>query len=102
MANHSGENAVKPDTGTDARRYTRLSSETMVLLKLTPDHPDLFARIDDWSAAGLRLIVDASVDIPKFVQIRKLKRFELGEPVRCQLVWRSGDQVGFKFLPPED
>lgn len=101
MANNSAQNIVRLDTYTNTRRYTRLSTETMVLLKLTPDHPDLFARIEDWSAAGLRLIVDARMDIPNIVEIRKLKRFELSAPVRCQMIWRSGDQVGFKFLPPE-
>lgn len=102
MANMTAENAAKPDKTIDARRYTRLNTETMVLLTLTPDRPDLFARLEDWSAAGVRLIVDAGVEIPEFIQIRKLKRHELSEPVRCQLVWRSGEQVGLKFVAPED
>lgn len=89
-------NAIQP------RRYTRYRSDTMVLLQLAEDQPDLIARVEDWSPAGLRIVVPASVKLPRVFHLSKLKRFGLGDLVRCELVWRTDSKVGVKFLRPED
>ena len=96
------DETVKASNGVQPRRYTRFDSDTMVLLKLADDQTDMFARVEDWSSAGLRIVVPANVKIPRIFHLRKLKRFELGDMVRCKLVWRTGSNVGVKFLRPED
>lgn len=84
----------------DMRNFNRIGSDSVVEILFTGEAPDLRVRFKDWSVAGACLILEDADLLPSTFFIRKPRADADAPTVRCEMLWRKGNQVGVQFVAP--